>query len=67
MLKSLFKKLDPTVVRSPTDINGEVELAFKYDFKRQLLLVKVIKCRDLHAKDIRTKASDPYVRVRLRS
>ncbi|GFN90833.1 synaptotagmin-9 [Plakobranchus ocellatus] len=65
VLKSLFKKLDPTVVRSPTDINGEIELAFKYDFKRQLLLVKVIKCRELHAQDIRTKASDPYVRLQL--
>ena len=62
-MKSLFKKLDPTVVKSPTDVNGEIELSFKFDEKRQLLLVKVIKCRDLHAKDIRRKASDPYVRV----
>ncbi|XP_005105452.1 synaptotagmin-like protein 2 [Aplysia californica] len=64
-LKSLFKKLDPTVVKSPTDVNGEIELSFKFDEKRQLLLVKVIKCRDLHAKDVRRKASDPYVRLQL--
>lgn len=63
VLKSLFKKLDPTVVKSPNDVNGEIELSFKYDTKRQLLLVKVIRCRGLCAKDIRTKASDPYVKV----
>ena len=63
MLKGLFKTLDPCVVRIPGDILGQVQLSFKYETKRQLLLVKVIQCRDLHCRDVRTKASDPFVKV----
>lgn len=65
LLKGLFKTLDPAIVRLPGDTFGRLQLSFKYDTKRQLLLVKVIQCRDLHARDVRTKASDPYVKLQM--
>ncbi|KAJ8301633.1 hypothetical protein KUTeg_020620 [Tegillarca granosa] len=65
MLKGLFKNLDPTVMKAVGDIRGDIQLSFKYDFKRQLLLIKVIRCRELPSKDWRSKMSDPYVMVRL--
>lgn len=63
MLKGMFKQLDPSVMRAVGEVRGEVQLSYKYDFKRQLLLVKVIKCRELRSKDLRSKMSDPYVKV----
>ena len=63
LLKGLFKQLDPSVTSTVGDNNGQVQLSFKYDGTQNLLLVKVLKCRDLRNKDIRTKASDPYVKV----
>ena len=66
LLKGLFKTLDPSIVRTPGEVHGRVQLSFKYETKRQLLLVKVIQCSDLRNRDVRTKASDPYVKVRAR-
>lgn len=63
MLKGLFKKLDPTVMKPVGDIRGEVQLSFKYDFNNDMLLVKVIKCRELANKDIRAKMSNFFVKV----
>ena len=63
ILKGLFKRLDPTVMKAVGDVRGEVQISFKYDFKRHLLLVKVIKCRELRSKDLRSKLSDPYVKL----
>lgn len=45
------------------EVRGEVQLFYKYDFKRYLLLVKVIKCRELRSKDLRFKMFDFYVKV----
>lgn len=63
LLKGLYKTLDPTMMKVTEDVRGEIQLSFKYDFKRSLLLVKVIKCRDLRMRDLRTKMPDPYVRL----
>lgn len=63
MLKGMFKQLDPSVMKAVGEVRGEVQLSYKYDFKRHLLLVKVIKCRELRSKDLRSKMSDPYVKV----
>ncbi|XP_048740637.2 synaptotagmin-10-like [Ostrea edulis] len=65
LLKGLFKQLDPTVMKSVVGVRGEIQLSFKYDFKRHLLLVKVIKCRELRSKDLRSKMSDPYIKLTL--
>ncbi|KAL8610261.1 hypothetical protein ACOMHN_038956 [Nucella lapillus] len=65
LLKSLFKTLDPGIVQVPGETFGQLQLSFKYDTKRQLLLVKVVQCRNLRARDVRTKASDPYVKVQM--
>ncbi|KAK3101636.1 hypothetical protein FSP39_005068 [Pinctada imbricata] len=65
LLKGLFKQLDPSVMKAVGDVRGEIQLSFKYDFKRHLLLVKVIKCRELRSKDMRSKMSDPYVKLSL--
>ena len=66
LLKGLFKALDPSVQRIPGNVLGQIQLSFKYETKRQLLLVKVIQCRDLHCRDVRSKASDPFVKVGLK-
>lgn len=63
ILKGLFKQLDPAIIHTPHEIHGQVQLSFKYDVKRQLLLVKLIKCNNLQAGDLRTKASAPYAKV----
>ncbi|XP_076091952.1 synaptotagmin-10-like [Mytilus galloprovincialis] len=65
ILKGLFKKLDPTVMKAVGDVRGEIQISFKYDYKRHLLLVKVIKCRELRSKDLRSKMSDPYVKLEM--
>ncbi|XP_046358148.2 synaptotagmin-C-like [Haliotis rufescens] len=63
ILKGIYKRLDPTIMKSTLDVNGEVQLSFKYDLNRDLLLVKVIRCRELRNRDVRSKASDPYIRL----
>ena len=64
ILKQLFKKMDPSILKTSTfSDHGDVQLSFKYDPTRELLLVKVICCRDLEPKDLRGKSADPYVKV----
>ncbi|XP_072027375.1 synaptotagmin-1-like [Amphiura filiformis] len=65
ILKQLYKRMDPAVMKSLGEAKGEVKLSLKYDRRRQMLLVKVVNARDLSAKDLRGKASDPYVRLDL--
>ncbi|XP_022106455.1 synaptotagmin-1-like [Acanthaster planci] len=65
ILKQLYKKMDPAVMKTLGDAKGEVKLSLKYDQHRQLLMVKVISARDLSAKDLRGKESDPYVKLDL--
>lgn len=64
MLKGLFKKLDPAVMKPIGDVRGEVQLSFKYDSNNDMLLVKVIKCRELANKDLRAKMSNFFVKVK---
>ena len=65
LLKHMFKRMDPTVMMTSSERpHGEVQLSFKLDATRETLLVKVIKARDLTAKDLRGRAADPYVKVR---
>ncbi len=52
-------------MKSSGEAKGEVKLSLKYDRRRRMLLVKVVNARDLIAKDLRGKASDPYVKVRI--
>ncbi len=64
LLKHMFKGMDPTVMMtSAARPHGEVQISFKYEATREMLLVKVIKARDLSAKDLRGRAADPYVKV----
>lgn len=43
LLKKLFYKLDPAVVKGGFDVEyGQVKLAIKYASRQQLLLVKVL-------------------------
>ncbi|XP_033118825.1 double C2-like domain-containing protein beta [Anneissia japonica] len=65
ILKQLYKRMDPTVMKTLGDAKGEVKLSMKYDWQRKLLLVKVVSARDLSAKDLRGKASDPYIKLDL--
>lgn len=65
VLKHLFKKMDPTIMQTSADsVHGEIELSFKYDVSSELILVKVIRCLDLSAKDLRGKSADPFVKVK---
>lgn len=65
ILKGLFKKLDPSVMKPVGEVKGEIQLSFKYDFNNDLLLIKVIKCRELSNKDIRSKLADTFVKLEL--
>nr|XP_054750442.1 synaptotagmin-6-like [Lytechinus pictus] len=65
ILKQLFKRMDPAVTKTLGDAKGEVKLSLKYDKRRSMLLVKVVSARDLSAKDIRGRTSDPYVQMEL--
>lgn len=58
--------MDPAVTKTLGDAKGEVKLSLKYDKRRSMLLVKVVSARDLSAKDIRGRTSDPFVQVNLR-
>ena len=62
ILKQLFKKMDPTIMRTATYApHGDIELAFRYH--QGALLVLVIRARGLQAKDLRGKTSDPYCKA----
>ncbi|CAH3182601.1 unnamed protein product [Porites evermanni] len=61
IIKELYKRMDPTVTQPDCgDIKGDVQLSLKYNHRQQLLLVKVIRARDLVPRDLNGK-SDPYV------
>merc|ERR1719457_380759 len=62
-LKSLFKKLDPSVLNQFGKIQGELKVSCKYT--QSLLLVKVLLAQDLTPKDIRGERTDSYVKVEL--
>ena len=50
--------MDPTVTQPDTgDIKGDIQLSLKYNHKQQLLLVKVIRARDLVPRDLNGKYS----------
>lgn len=60
VIKELYKRMDPTVTQPDCgDIRGDIELSLKYNHRQQLLLVKVIRARDLVPRDLNGK-SDPY-------
>ena len=64
VLKQLYKKMDPAIMRTSTfTTHGDLQLSFKYDTTREILLVKVIKARDLDARDLRGKTCEPFVKV----
>jgi len=64
-LRRIFKKLDPTVAKADSDIQGEIQVSLKYDFIKELLLVKIIKCRDLGLNSISGKTAEPFIMVLL--
>lgn len=60
IIKELYKRMDPTVTQPDSgDIKGDIQLSLKYNHRQQLLLVKVIRARDLVPRDLNGK-SDPY-------
>ena len=64
LLKVMFNKMDPNIMNAASRRErGELELSLKYDQTRQLLLVKVIRARNLDPMDLRGKSADPYVKV----
>ena len=66
LLKQMYKKMDPTILKSASYVtNGEVEIAFKYMPTREIMLVKVVRARDLNAKDLRGKVANPYIQVNI--
>ncbi|PIK37030.1 putative synaptotagmin-2-like [Apostichopus japonicus] len=65
ILKQLYKRMDPAVMKTIGEAKGEVKLSFKYNEKRGALLVKVVCARDLSAKDLRGNTIDPYVKMEL--
>ena len=65
ILKQLYKKMDPTVMKSQNGVQGEIEISFKFDYEREVLLVKVIRARGISGKDLRGKNADPYAKVSL--
>lgn len=40
-------------------------LSIRYKIDRKALIVSVVKCKDLPAKDSNTSSSDPYVKLQL--
>lgn len=64
LLKLMFNKMDPNIMNATSRRErGEIELSLKYEQTRQLLLVKVIRARNLDPMDLRGKSADPYVKV----
>ena len=41
MLKRMFKQLDPAVMKTTNDVQGELKIAIKYLPDKSMLLVKV--------------------------
>lgn len=64
-LKSLFKKLDPSVLNQRGKMQGELKVSYKFVADQSLLLAKVILAQDLSPKDLRGESADPYVKVEL--
>lgn len=46
-------------------INAKVNLLFRYKHDKNALIVSVVRCRDLPAKDPNLGSSDPYVKLQL--
>lgn len=64
ILKHIFKKMDPSILKSSAiSDHGDINLSLKYEASRELLLIKVVCCRDLDPKDLRGQSADPYVKV----
>lgn len=63
LLKKLFKRLDPTVSKVETDIQGDIQVSLKYDTVKSNLLVNIIKIRELGANNISGKSAEPFVTV----
>ena len=60
IIKELYKRMNPTVTQPDSgDIKGDIQLSLKYNHRQQLLLVKVIRARNLVPRDLNGK-SDPY-------
>ncbi|EDO49802.1 predicted protein, partial [Nematostella vectensis] len=65
LIKEMYKRMNPTVTQADSgDIKGDIEMSLKYNHREQLLLVKVIRARDLVPRDLNGK-SDPYVVLEL--
>ena len=64
LLKLMFSKMDPNIMNAASRRDrGDIQLSFKYEQARQLLLVKVIRAKNLDPMDLRGKSADPYVKV----
>ena len=64
-IKELYHRLDPSItLPSAVDITGEIEIAIKYNREEKLLLLKVIKARELVPRDV-IGYSDPYAVIRV--
>ena len=64
ILKQIFKKMDPDLMNNSSHgSQGELQLSFKHDASREVLLVKVIRARELNARNLRGKAANAYVMV----
>lgn len=66
LLKRMFYKLDPAVIKDGSDTNyGQIKLAIKYVSAQEMLLVKVFEVRYLSAKNVRGHVFSPYVKIEL--
>ncbi|KAI0233780.1 hypothetical protein LSAT2_016047 [Lamellibrachia satsuma] len=64
LLKLMFSKMDPNIMNAASRRErGDIQLSFKYEQARQLLLVKVIRAKNLDPMDLRGKSADPYVKL----
>ena len=64
-IKELYHRLDPSIaLPSAVDITGEIQIAIKYNGEEKLLLLKVIKARQLVPRDV-IGYSDPYAVIRI--
>ncbi|XP_039263163.2 synaptotagmin-C-like [Styela clava] len=66
LLKRMFYKLDPAVIKDSFDTAyGQIKLAIKYVSSQEMLLVKVFEVRYLSAKNVRGHVFSPYVKIEL--